>query len=315
MDDAVPRCNLCGSASRRPRFTGSDRMSPVAGRFTLFECRVCGLAFLWPLPPASLLPALYPDMYYSYHQRGTGAQPRISATGAFVERLRQILFPRGFRLTPGDRILDVGCGDGQFLLPFLAAGLECHGIDINAGAIARAAGAGVYALRGSLEEAGYPDGFFAVVTAWQVLEHLPAPGAFLAEIRRILRPGGTLVLSVPNDASVARRVFGRHWVGYDVPRHCFAFSPATLRQYLVGAGFRIRSVRYVGGPYSLLASVGLALHPWLAPEPLARRLASLTASATLRLLAFPVALALNGLRMGDVIKVWATAATDAMETK
>ncbi|MGL4648341.1 MAG: class I SAM-dependent methyltransferase, partial [Caldilineaceae bacterium] len=80
---------------------------------------------------------------------------------------------------------------------------------------------------------------YDVVTLFDVLEHLHQPTAALREVRRLLRPGGTLVLRVPNLDSWDARLFGEAWAGLDAPRHLYVYGPKTLSATLEAAGFDI----------------------------------------------------------------------------
>ena len=78
-----------------------------------------------------------------------------------------------------------------------------------------------------------------------VLEHVPNPLEVLEKLRGRLRPGGRLLLSVPNVESLQAQVFGGYWLGYDMPRHLWHFSPSTLGHLVRRAGFEIVESRTV----------------------------------------------------------------------
>jgi SAM-dependent methyltransferase len=88
-----------------------------------------------------------------------------------------------------------------------------------------------------LREAGYESGFFDQVVIWHVLEHLTDPKETLEEIHRILRPGGQVVVSVPNFSSIQGRWAGPTWFQLDLPRHLFHFPVRGLRQLMETCGF------------------------------------------------------------------------------
>jgi SAM-dependent methyltransferase len=90
-----------------------------------------------------------------------------------------------------------------------------------------------------LRSAGFPDGFFDVVTMWHVLEHLPDPAAALAEARRVLQADGLLVIEVPNLGSLTFRLCRERWWPLDVPRHLLHFTPQTLGRLLDAGGFEV----------------------------------------------------------------------------
>ncbi len=92
---------------------------------------------------------------------------------------------------------------------------------------------------------------FDAVTLWDVLEHLPEPHAALAEIARILRPGGRLVLTTGDVGSLAARLSGSRWHLYTIPEHLFFYTRKSLRLLLEAHGFRVESLRAEGSTYTL----------------------------------------------------------------
>jgi SAM-dependent methyltransferase len=121
---------------------------------------------------------------------------------------------------------------------------------------------------GTLESQEFPDQAFDVVTMWEVIEHLPDPRTTLAEVWRILRPGGRLVLSTPDAGSLAARLSGRRWLGWrKVPEHVFFFDRTNLDRLLDQSGFRPVRHRYA----SLTVSTGFALERAMSLVGLPRR--------------------------------------------
>lgn len=142
------------------------------------------------------------------------------------------------------RVLDVGCGSGDFLVHMRALGWEVAGVepDPEAAQVARTALGGADIRTGELEDAAFPESSFDAIALGHVLEHVPAPGATLRACRRLLRPGGCLVLATPNTASLGSERFGASWLHWDPPRHLHLFNRATLSRVASDAGFEVRSV-------------------------------------------------------------------------
>jgi len=136
-------------------------------------------------------------------------------------------------------LLDIGCGNGEFLRTMVNMGAACELVGIETGeAGCRAAQRiGLDVRCTDLPEAGFPDAHFDLVTMWGVLEHVHDPLATLREVRRVLRPDGQVAIIVPNFACRERRMFGARWYHVAVPWHLFHFDPTTLRRLLTAAGF------------------------------------------------------------------------------
>lgn len=104
---------------------------------------------------------------------------------------------------PGGPVLDVGCGVGQVIGRLTADGIEAHGVEISEPNLARARAVCPHARLYDGRHLPYPDAHFAAVGTLNVLEHVDEPEAFLAEMVRVTRPGGRVVVSSPNFLRVA----------------------------------------------------------------------------------------------------------------
>lgn len=151
----------------------------------------------------------------------------------------------------GSRVLDLGCRTGALTRHFLD-GNEVVGLDVDAAALAKAAERGIEPVQANVEESlPFEDGSFDAVVAGELLEHLQFPDALVAEIRRVLRPGGVLVGSVPNAYRLkSRLLFLAGRAPEDDPTHLRMFSPTAMRALL--ADFRDVRLDYVGGRYRRL---------------------------------------------------------------
>ena len=142
---------------------------------------------------------------------------------------------------PGQRLLDVGCGNGEYLKNMRRAGWTVTGVEPNEESVRMGRSRfGLEIHHGVLEDVSLPDRTFDVITMQHAVEHLPDPVRTLRTAYRLLRPGGRLVVVTPNINSLARRIFARHWFSWDPPRHLFLFSNRTLRRALTEAGFNVR---------------------------------------------------------------------------
>ena len=266
MIGAMP-CDACDGTDQTTLFETGDRRFGLPGRFAVVRCATCQLVRTAPQPadPSQY----YPDSeYYAFR---TPSPPNVRvrnrvrrAYGSHGSRIRRRSLARD-RLTPGlppgppGDILDVGCGSGAFLLALREAGWRPHGLDIGENAVAAAREAGLEDVRpGDLLDANYPAERFDAVRFWHSLEHMRSPRAQLVEARRILRPGGTLTIGVPNFASLLSRRAGDRWYYLDVPRHLWHFEPTTLAKLVERCGFTVKRVRTVSGGTALLGTIAYA---------------------------------------------------------
>jgi SAM-dependent methyltransferase len=141
------------------------------------------------------------------------------------------------------RVLEVGCGLGH-LLGWLSSHYQVYGIDINAWALSQARRNFPKGhLRSLCRRPGHlPAGSFQIVIAKHVVEHLPHPEQAIAEMSRVLSPGGLLLLATPNLDSPMRRVKKEHWIGYKDTTHISLKPPVKWLTTLEGQRFQVRRV-------------------------------------------------------------------------
>ena len=223
----VSPCPVCRATTARPRFAVEGLEPPVV------ICEECGLGRFHPMLAQGAIAELYPDAYYG--EPGVKFHP-------LVERAVRSIGSRHVRflslgLAPGSRVLDVGCGRGVVLGELANLGLEVHGVEMSQAAVCGADPRAQIRIAQNLAKAGYPSSHFDQVLIWHVLEHLERPRETLDEVRRILRPGGRLVVAVPNLASRQAAWSGAAWFHLDLPRHLYHFPLAALRHLLDETGF------------------------------------------------------------------------------
>ena len=201
--------------------------------FAIVQCHVCGFGVTEPLP-GSL------DRYYPTRYRRFNALAARALHGLYLRRVDGWLR----RLPPTGLALEVGAGTGWMLRALRERGWRALGNErsLEAALAARAA-AGVPIFVGDLG-AVRPAPALDLVIMFHVLEHLADPLAELRAVARRLRPGGVLVLGLPNIASWQARLSGRHWMHLDVPRHLCHFTPDSIERALAVSGYRMTRIDF-----------------------------------------------------------------------
>ena len=266
-------CILCGSTGGTARVipsTGACNADIKDETFTLITCS-CGFTYLNPRPTREEIKVYYPSEYYPPAELSSRTKvdrlfKRLSkvmkkgireefygypgtSRSWVVRLLRRIAFyPEYWHLRFAGRdilpfkgqgrLLDVGCGPGRLLQELRGQGWDVYGVDFSPVAVSRAQSVGLNVKEGDLLTAGFESNYFDVVNFSHSLEHVFDPVATLQEARRILKPGGRVLLFLPNAGSAEAALFGDWWVAWDPPRHLFHFDRRSSARLLELAGFQ-----------------------------------------------------------------------------
>ena len=153
-------------------------------------------------------------------------------------------------------VLDIGCGPGVLLDQMRSRGWQTRGTERSPGAAAQARDVLHLDVRAeNVDDLIAQQARFDAVVLWHVAEHLHAPLDVLQGISRLVRPGGVLLVAVPNFASPEARLGRAGWFHLDVPRHLVHFTPSTLGAMLTAAGFHSVRVGYLAPEYDLFSFV------------------------------------------------------------
>lgn len=228
-------CNLCGAEDT----TTLSRDGRWGERVDTVACRRCGLVYVTPRLDADALGAFYRDRIYpQYHDPNGGFQARLlTASRTQAEATFTYFVERAGVSLRGLRLLEVGCGLGDFLVLARRAGTEVLGVELD-GPYADFAERqhGLPVVRSTIEAATLR-GRFDVIAMFHVLEHVEDPRAALTSLHRHLAPGGRLLIEVPNFMAPTRMPLSE----FLRVEHLYNFSPVTLREILRASGFRQRA--------------------------------------------------------------------------
>jgi 2-polyprenyl-3-methyl-5-hydroxy-6-metoxy-1,4-benzoquinol methylase len=172
-------------------------------------------------------------------------QRRFKRSKSFLDKIAKLLSQTPEQI----RLLDVGCSSGAFLNTAVQLGFRAEGVEPAPKAAATAQAAGLNVRQGLLQEAGYADGQFDAITLFEVIEHLQQPLELLQECRRILRPGGILLIGTGNAASWSMAAMGARWEYLHIAKHgghVSFFSPESIALLGQRAGFSVAALHTRG---------------------------------------------------------------------
>ncbi len=245
--------------SKTPQETTSLHIScPICGEvpfhtvwklegFTFSRCSGCGLLYQNPQPMQSELIERYDEEYFEYEIENQESFLQLNLLGlqdvGFFNDIAQELFAG--KTMP--RFLDVGCATGRLLEYLQQQGWQEQGVEVCKPAVdygRRVREVSIFS--GTLEEALLPTAGFEVVHASHVIEHLQAPGDFISETHRLLKPEGHLILITPNSDGFQAKLMRSRWRSA-IADHMVLFSRRTLTLLLEKHGFYVEQSATWGG--------------------------------------------------------------------
>ena len=268
-------CLSCGSSASTTVVIAPDPLTGLGGNFRVVRCLDCGLTFTNPRPTLSSIGQFYPQDYaphfanprretwrvrrrhaatrdwlrcrFGFPPQPTGLMTRLHAslTRVFGNRRYRHLLSLPYR-EPG-RLLDFGCGAGRFMEQMRDFGWQVEGVDISAACAANVTEqTGITVHVGSLPHEAIDDNSLDAITMWNALEHVHQPREIIRAARQALRPGGVLVVGVPNVGSWDFRKFNQDWYCLKLPRHLVHFDPKSLSSMMELEGMKVLSLEQIG---------------------------------------------------------------------
>lgn len=210
--------------------------------FEIFECPNCHLLFTDPRPAGQDAVKYYQSENYLSHQENKkGLIPRLYE---FVKsiNLRNKVKLASTGLANGN-VLDIGCGVGDFLVSMKNAGWSVMGIEPSAQAREIAYQRLGFQPLTPTDYSQLPDHSFDLITLWHVLEHVDDLSYQIQQLQRLLKPGGRLLLALPNFTSFDAKHYGQYWAAWDVPRHLNHFCPDSILAIFKDSSFQLVDIQ------------------------------------------------------------------------
>jgi SAM-dependent methyltransferase len=242
----LERCRACGGGRLRPLALRYE----FRGTFPLVECGGCGLRFLSVQPAREALGELYSAEYFERDFRCGRSDTDVFDESMYRAESDGLLAAFARFRAPG-RMLEVGCAAGWLLKHAAERGWKVQGVELSESAVEHARALGLDVHHGELHDAALPGGTFDLVYMGDVLEHVPDCRGVLAEVARVLRPGGVLYLRGPATThSIARGLalrlygaLGRDIVLREPPYHLWEFTPGPLAALFRAVGLEVVECR------------------------------------------------------------------------
>lgn len=296
MSSGGPPCPVCGAALPAPAIAAPDRLHGTGGTHRVARCGVCGAGVTLPRVGDEQLAAFYPDEYGPYSER---MSPLERLASRMIRAFQGWSAMRAAPLSAlhgrsAGRGLDVGCGRGDLAATLISRGWAMTGVEPSPSACAAAASRGIDARCGTLTTVALEPASYDAAVFRHSLEHTNDPVGALRMARRALRPGGLVLITVPNFGSWQARRFRGCWFHLDLPRHRCHFTERSLERALAAADLAVVSVSTSSSTVGLPGSLQYRVFGrCLFPSGLGLRVAS-----GLCALVLPAAIALDALGGG-----------------
>lgn len=278
-------CCVCETDDANPVGAGEDFEYRTSGdTFSAVRCNSCGLVYLNPRPDVSEFETIYPPDYHAFDfsEQDFGVVYKIRSR---LEAKRLLSWCEDL---PNDaKILDVGCGDGFHLKLLKQHGEKnwmLEGVDLDERAAKMAEKSGLKVHLGNIEKLNLPENAYDLALMIQTIEHVEQPDEILRAVKRVLKPGGRLVIVTDNTDSIDFNFFkNSYWGGYHFPRHWNLFNRTSLSKLAEKTGFEIADLETQVSPVNWVYSIHNALVDWNAPRFFVNRF---TLKSTVSLSAF-----------------------------
>jgi ubiquinone/menaquinone biosynthesis C-methylase UbiE len=233
-------CLVCGHHELTQELTCKDFVA-TGESFDLYRCNHCSFLFTNPRPGMNEIGPYYQSDRYVSH---AGDKQNFSFMYKVYDVVRDYSIHQKLKLIksyhPSGTMMDLGCGLGYFLDGVVKDNtFKVSGVDISNEAIEYVRNKFGYTVHHETGLDQMPAHSFDVITQWHVLEHVHLLNERMQQLKRLLTPGGTMFIAVPNSNSWDAKHYGEFWDGYDVPRHLYHFNQKSFNLLMEKHGFKV----------------------------------------------------------------------------
>lgn len=235
--EKLEKCPVCKETNYNDFLTCED-YTVSRETFQIQQCNSCNFRFTNPRPEPKDLGKYYEsDDYVSHSKSKKGFINSLYHVAKNYSLLKKIQLVD--RVAKKGNILDYGCGTGDFLNVCKSSGWNVFGFEPNELARKTAAELLQKEISSELTETSFEKEQFNMISLWHVLEHVSELDKTVEVLLSSLKPGGVLLIAVPNCNSYDAKVYGKYWAAYDVPRHLYHFVPETVTRYFNDKGLSL----------------------------------------------------------------------------
>jgi len=245
-------CKICGSLNIAKIFDAGNihgrHILDKSAKFGIYRCEDCRVIFVGGIAvDKEYFSKYYPPEYYSSGVKGSFINRILGLFGRMVTAFKESEILRHASRTNNVKlkILDIGCGSGEFLANLSSKSFEKYGQEVNPQGLKMCRHRNIEVINKELNESGLTADSFDVITMWHVLEHLDNPAQLLMEAHRILKSNGVLIIATPNTDSFGFKYGMQNWFHLDSPRHIILYNRKSVALLLTKAGFKIERFKNI----------------------------------------------------------------------